>query len=345
MSKYKPLKSFKTMKEKGLYVREQMQAEGLYVLEDYKGSAIPMKCRIMVGEYKGYLATATWNNFAKGKRPDFRGLMEKEKFIQDKFEAEGYRVTRIPDNIKVTDKIDLISPEGNKWSVSYDTFRTGVRCPLDNYKSWGERCVASILTQNGLDFKTQHVIRHPDGSLQYMDFYIELKGKKFNIEYHGRQHYVEDPKNQLFACLEDQQKADIKKMRYCEDNGIEYVEIPYTLDTPKLVARVLNMYIPEVDPEKDYKVGWVSISKSLAEYYMTHTERETAIKFGVSGSTVRKTAYRLGYRKKGNYNEKEILNYFKTHPAQDTADKFGVTKHTVNGVAKKYGFKKGGRRY
>lgn len=330
------------MREKGLYVREQMQAEGLYVLEDYKGSSIPMKCRIMVGEYKGYLATVTWNNFIKGKRPDFRGLLEKEKFIKDKFEAEGYQVVNIPRDVKVVDKIDLISPEGNKWSVSYDTFRTGVRCPLDSYKSWGERCVASILKQNGINFKSQRTIFHEDGSRQYMDFYIEYGGQKYNIEYNGRQHYEQDPKNRLFRTLKEQQDADKKKKEYCEANGIVFIEIPYTINKVNDIAAEISKYLP-IHPSKDYKVETFNNDKEIAEYYMKHSEKDTAKKFGIAGSTVRKTAYRLGYRKGHSYTKdqvREILDYYQYHTGQETADRFNITKNAVFNLARRSETKK-----
>ena len=296
MNKYKPLKSFKTKKERGLYVREQMQAEGLYILEDYKGNSVPMKCRILIGPYRGYLATVTWNNFIKGKRPDFRGLLDKEKFLRDKFEEEGYTVVSIPETLSVRDKVNLISPEGHEWSVSYDTFRKGVRCPLDSNKSWGERCVGSILKQNGILFYPQKTIFHEDGSKQFMDFYVEHEGVKYDIEYHGRQHYEQDPKNRLFLPLAEQQAADEKKRRYCQDHGITYVEIPYTINTVEGIAEKLSNYLP-VHPTKEYTVECFNVNKEMAEYYMTHSEKDTAKKFGVCGSTVRKNAYKLGYTK------------------------------------------------
>ena len=344
MSRYLPLKSFKNKKERGLYVKDMMLAEGLYVLDEYTGSSVPMRCLIMTGKYKGYLATSSWNNFIKGKRPDFRGLLEKEKFIREKFESEGYRVINMPENIKVTDKIDLISPEGNKWAVSYDTFRTGVRCPLDSYKSWGERCIASILKQSGIDFKSQYTITHPYGSLQYMDFYIERNGEKFDIEYNGRQHYYEEPSNRIFNKLKDQQEADKKKYRYCQENDITFIEIPYTIDTVQGVAIELNKYFPSVSTDKRYTLENFNYIKDMVEYYRTHSEKDTAAKFNVSGSTVRKNAYKMGIKKRSNYmtSEEEILSFYKNNSAYKTARKYGITKFVVYGIARKHGFRKRG---
>lgn len=302
---YKPLKSFKDKQERAEYVRATMLAEGLKILEDYKGNNTPMLVEIMDGQYKGYTATATWNNFIKGKRPDFRGLVEKEKFLWDMFIAEGYTVVNIPINVKVTDKIDLISPEGHEWSVSYDTFRTGVRCPLDSNKSWGERYVASILKQNDIPFQAQKAIFHTDGSKQFMDFYVEHHGTKFDIEYNGRQHYQTDPDNSLFLPVEEQKAADEKKKSYCKEEDIIYVELPYTLSKVDEIARELKKYIPIVSLNKQYVVEAFSIDKEMVEYYMNHSERTTAKKFGVCGSTVRKAARKLGYKKHTKHKDGE----------------------------------------
>ena len=301
---YKPLKSFKSKKERGLYVREQMLTEGLHILEDYKGNSTPMKCRIMRGPYKGYLATVTWNNFIKGKRPDFRGLLEKEKFLRDKFEAEGYKVVHIPDTLSVRDKVSLISPEGHEWDVSYDTFRTGVRCPLDSDRSWGERCVSTILKDNNIPFKAQKSIVHADGSRQYLDFYIEHNGQKINIEYNGRQHYQEERLNRLFNSLESQQLSDSKKAFYCEVNGITQVIIPYTIKECRNIAKVLSEYLAiEI---KSYKVeSYRYDEKKVLEFYKTHTEAETATKFQISGSTVKSIARRHSFYKKLKYRTEE----------------------------------------
>lgn len=343
MNKYKPLKSFKTKKERGLYVREQMQAEGLYILEDYKGNSVPMKCRILIGPYRGYLATVTWNNFIKGKRPDFRGLLDKEKFLRDKFEEEGYTVVSIPETLSVRDKVNLISPEGHEWSVSYDTFRKGVRCPLDSDRSWGERCVSTILKENKIPFSSQKTIRHEDGTRQYLDFYVEYLGKKFDIEYNGRQHYEEERINQLFNSLEAQQRSDRKKEKYCKENEITQIIIPYTIRESQDIALVLSDFLPvEV---RDYTIeSYRYNEKAVVEFYKKHTLKETAAHFGICVETVKKTARRHKFKKKGNYgtDEKDILSFYSVHSAQKTADHFGVTKHQVYAIARKYSFKKGG---
>lgn len=299
MSTYKPLKSFKTKEEAQKYVKDTMVSEGLEPLYSYDKSSTPMKVKVLSGEYKGYIATIQWNNFTQGKRPDFRSLLdtEKERYIKDTFREEGYRVINISKPVRRRDKVDVISPEGNEWSVAIDTFKQGVRCPLDSNRSWGERCVASILKQSDIDYETQKAIHHEDGTIQYMDFYVEYDGKKYDIEYHGRQHYEEDPKNRLFNTLKEQQNSDSRKREYCNNNDIIFIELPYTLSTVTGVAKELHRYFPTIDLSKDFTVENFNFYKEMAEYYMNHSEYDTAKKFGVAGSTVRKNAYRLGYKK------------------------------------------------
>lgn len=291
---YKPLKSFKTKEEKAKYVHNTLLEEGYKPLEEYTRNSVPIKVLIKKGQYKGYEGAVIWNNFIQGKRIDFRGLLDKSKFLKDKIESEGYRIIHIPDNVRVTDKLDLISPEGNEWSVAYDTFRTGVRCPLDSDRSWGERCVSTVLKENNISFKPQYAIRHPDNTKQFLDFYVE---GDIAIEYHGRQHYEQDPKNRLFSKLSEQQEADRKKIQYCKNNGLTYIEIPYTVNEVNAIAKLLSGYLP-IDVTKQYKVeSYRYDEQAVVDYYRTHTEVQTAEKFNISGSTVKNIARRNNFYK------------------------------------------------
>lgn len=301
MTNYKPLRSFKTKEEVDNYVRETLQSEGLEMIGSYKNNSTPIKVKIGYGEYKGYVGTVKWGNFIQGKRPDFRSLLdgEKERLVTDSFEAEGYKVVHIPKPFQVRDKIDLLSPEGYEWSVSYDTFRKGVRCPLDSDRSWGERCVSTILKENDIDFKAQCTIFYEDGTRQYMDFYIEYEGGKFDVEYNGRQHYQEERINQLFSSLEVQKEKDRRKKEYCANNGITYIEIPYTVREVNDIAKALKTYIPIIDDNREYVIeSYRYDEKAIIDYYKTHTEKETARTFGISGSTVKNIAKRNKFSKK-----------------------------------------------
>ncbi|AGT13666.1 hypothetical protein TROLL_96 [Bacillus phage Troll] len=274
------------------------------------------------------------------KRYEFTGLspIDKDKLIRGMFESEGYVITDENTLLQSSKKVSLISPEGNNWSVSPYTFKTGVRCPLDSNKSWGERCVATILDKNNIPFKMQNTIFYEDGSRQYMDFFIEFNGQKYDIEYNGRQHYENDEKNKLFAPYEEQKKSDDKKKKYCLDNDIVYVELPYTLNTPKLVAIKLSKYFDNINTEVSYTVEHFNTSKEIVEYYKTHTEEETANRFNVCGSTVRKAASRCGFTKHIKADKdlsKEILDYSKIHTLQETADKFNLEKRQAEYIVYK----------
>lgn len=94
-------------------------------------------------------------------------------------------------------------------------------------KSKGERVIASILTELNIDFETQHVFydcRSKNNRVLYFDFY--LPGYNICIEYDGEQHQKgwKRDLNTLPAIKE----RDKIKDKYCIQNNIQLIRIPYT---------------------------------------------------------------------------------------------------------------------
>ena len=56
-------------------------------------------------------------------------------------------------------------------------------------KSSGERIIQTILEENNISFEGEKSINTGRVRPQRLDFYIELKGKKYAIEYMGQQHF------------------------------------------------------------------------------------------------------------------------------------------------------------
>ena len=84
--------------------------------------------------------------------------------------------------------------------------------------------IDSFLCDNHIEFKRQKkFVNCKDKSDLYFDFY--LSDYNLAIEYDGEFHYMEFPL--LGNDLEGQQRRDAIKTKYCEENDIVLLRIPY----------------------------------------------------------------------------------------------------------------------
>lgn len=96
--------------------------------------------------------------------------------------------------------------------------------------SQGEELVSKILTKCGISYLSQYSFKdlQGDSALLRFDFAIFKEEKLYClIEYQGKQHYQDIP---FFGGEEGfykQTKYDSLKRKYCEDNNIKLIEIPY----------------------------------------------------------------------------------------------------------------------
>ena len=107
-------------------------------------------------------------------------------------------------------------------------------CSMEIRESEGEATIRRWLQKHGiLDFEQEYQLPNEDDTLplQYLsaDFYLLHGSEYIIIEYHGEQHYKDVPhfyagRVRNFAV---QQHRDCYLRRYCHDNGIRLIEIPY----------------------------------------------------------------------------------------------------------------------
>ena len=100
-------------------------------------------------------------------------------------------------------------------------------------RSHGEEKIANILSENGIAFEREYIIKDlvlSTGGHPRFDFAIfdENKQLKYFIEYHGEQHYL--ARGTIFT--EDKvaiiQTRDKEKEEYCKQNNTPLIIIPYT---------------------------------------------------------------------------------------------------------------------
>lgn len=125
----------------------------------------------------------------------------------------------------------------------------------DRGNSYGESLVSLCLDELGFIYETQYKISGlgVDGKVVFIDFSLEYNNTKFWIEYNGEQHYnfvrfFHDSKKEF----QRQKQRDDNVKRYCEENNIVLIEIPYTYKTLDEIESLLQRII--IDGEFDYKI-------------------------------------------------------------------------------------------
>ena len=99
--------------------------------------------------------------------------------------------------------------------------------------SRGEITIEEILREAGLHFTMEQTfvgLNSPNGKPLKFDFcvYDDDNNVDFLIEYQGKQHYEPSAKFGGKQGFYRQQFNDNKKRRFCELNGYNLIEIPYT---------------------------------------------------------------------------------------------------------------------
>ncbi len=112
---------------------------------------------------------------------------------------------------------------GNIVEIDMGNLRAGKSLSCGCSNSEQEENIIKLLTQNNINF--QYHYRFLDLSNKEFDFYIE---NKYLIEFDGQQHfyytgYGWDTKEHF----ERTRKSDLEKNKYCFDNNIPLIRIPY----------------------------------------------------------------------------------------------------------------------
>jgi predicted Zn-ribbon and HTH transcriptional regulator len=136
---------------------------------------------------------------------------------------------------------------GHEWDIAPNNLFQGKRCPRCRRESKGEEYVRSILEELNVVFRVQETFdRCVYKKHLPFDFYIP--DMNLAIEYDGEQHYrpvnfggrgIEKSK----AMFELTKQRDNIKTKYCNENSIGLLRIPYYLDKAKvryLLLQTLN---------------------------------------------------------------------------------------------------------
>lgn len=159
----------------------------------------------------------------------------------------GFSKTEYKNNYTKVTIIDLEKNE--EFNISPNKLLQGQGNPLSKMSS-GEKFINRYLTENNIQFEYNKTIFNIEGrNSNYIriDFVLD----KYWIEYNGKQHYNLNTKFTTFnTTLEnsiDKFKKQIKRdenvRKYCKENGITLIEIPYTYRSYKDISDILERII------------------------------------------------------------------------------------------------------
>lgn len=118
---------------------------------------------------------------------------------------------------------------GHIWIVSPSQFLQGSRCPKCNTESSGERFIRKFLCKYNIEYKSQYSFNDCfDVNALRFDFAV-FPNKKIIvlIEYDGKQHFEPIEYFGGEEALINTQRKDKIKNRYCKENNIPLLRIPY----------------------------------------------------------------------------------------------------------------------
>ncbi len=151
-------------------------------------------------------------------------LKTHEQFAREVFEISDGEYEVLEKYINSKTKIEILHNEcGNSWRIDPSSFLVGNRCPFCKH-SKGEHRILKFLDKHSIAYVREvkfdnciHKRKLP------FDFYLE--DYELLIEYDSILHYEDkfnDPEQ--FKLV---QKRDQIKTKYCEDNNINLLRIPY----------------------------------------------------------------------------------------------------------------------
>ena len=168
------------------------------------------------------------------------------KFLD--FSKEFYE-EKLKAGIKIPDLAELI---GLKPQAVIKGLRINFPSLYEKYdikvRSIGEKLTETALINLGLSFEGQVFILdavpkeiRPVGI--FIDFVIIYNGVIFWIEYNGKQHYKQYDVFQTFERFKLQVLRDLWVKKYCKENNVIFIEIPYIYYSTKKIQDLLQRVI------------------------------------------------------------------------------------------------------
>ena len=212
-------------------VKEIFEKEKYELLsKEYINSSSPLTIKCPEGHITDSMTLANFNeghrclkcyNIKTSKRQTISFLERKELV-----ESFGFKILINEEEYENGSvKIPLQCPNGHIFDMCMHDFKMGNRCPICNV-SKGEKRIKDYLDFNNIEYIQEHRIEDCKCSRTLpFDFYLS----KYNIliEYDGKQHFLYGGFGTDLLELMNLKYRDNIKTKYCEDNNIKLIRIPY----------------------------------------------------------------------------------------------------------------------
>ena len=181
---------------------------------------------------KGHEWHPTFDNFINKNRrcrkcADIQnGLNQKLPWneILNRVEPYGYKMVSVEnDYINQDSKLKAYCPNGHMYEFSLNNFQQGKRCSMCSMSS-GEQEITRVLKKYSIRYIYNY--RFNDDVVKNKPFDFKIIGKNICIEFDGQQHFHVQF-NKTLLDLINQQYIDNIKTKYCENNNIKLIRIPY----------------------------------------------------------------------------------------------------------------------
>lgn len=193
------------------------QCKVTIILEDYGEIEVSAKT-ILSGRWSGKYNK--WNNH--------KFIYESKRRYPNK-EFDYSKVNYINNDTKVT----IGCPIHGDFEIRPGDFLRQTGCPICKPKSKREIFIASWLKSNNIEFIHDYHINLSNGRKAAIDFVVN----NTFIEYNGIQHYkdVKSFGNTPFS-FESQKERDALVQKYCDENHIKLICIPYTTSDQEIIS-------------------------------------------------------------------------------------------------------------
>lgn len=161
------------------------------------------------------------NNF---KKSNLNNFIIKSKLVHNNF----YKYNKSIYN-GCFENIQIICPEHGEFWQSPSNHLKGEGCPKCR-RSKGELKIEYHLKENNILYENQKTFENCRGKKRLLKFDFYLPENNICIEYDGEQHFKPFRFKDKIGCLKSFEKLknnDNKKNKYCQDNGIRLIRIPY----------------------------------------------------------------------------------------------------------------------